>query len=128
MQEVALVFSPEGKVMLWHEPLGRSSGWIPDSSSLWDFLWQNRESIGGIAHTHPWIGKAWPSKTDKTTFAAIEAGLGKRLLWSIISDDDIRFLVFNPVTSEYVEATSTFSETEEWKTLVEEMRKKSKGA
>jgi hypothetical protein len=58
---------------------------LPDSHELWEILWASREELGGVAHTHPWDGPAGPSHTDVTTFAAVEAGLGKRLIWPIVT-------------------------------------------
>ena len=84
MMETALVFDLHGKTIYWHEPSGRTSGYLPDSQDLWDVLWDNRHRLGGVAHTHPWHGPALPSHTDLTTFAAVEKGLGKHLLWPVV--------------------------------------------
>ena len=85
MIETAAVFDFEGNVIHWHLPPNRSGGSIPDSRNLWDILWENRERLGGVAHTHPWHGGPWPSGTDVTTFAAVEAALGRRLVWPIVT-------------------------------------------
>ena len=89
MIEVALVFAIDGEVLYQHVPPGRSGCWIPDTRSLWDVLWENRHRLGGVAHTHPWRGSAGPSRTDVTTFAAVEAALGKRLLWPIVTFTEV---------------------------------------
>ena len=52
MIETAAVFDLKGNVIHWHLPLGRSGGWLPDSRDLWTILWNNRENLGGVAHTH----------------------------------------------------------------------------
>jgi len=66
---------------------------IPDSQSLWDFLYENRDRVAGIAHTHPGSGTPSPSWTDLTTFAAVESGLSerpfRRLRWWIASSDRV---------------------------------------
>jgi hypothetical protein len=90
MIETAAVFDLDGNVIHWHLPPGRAGGWIPDSRNLWDVLWENRERLGGVAHTHPWHGEAWPSGTDVTTFAAVEAALGLRLVWPIVTMTEVR--------------------------------------
>lgn len=97
MMETALVFDLHGNTIHWHEPQGRSGGSLPDSRSLWDVLWENRERLGGVAHTHPWDGPAHPSGTDTTTFDAIERGLGKRLLWPVVTFTDVVYVVRNPL-------------------------------
>lgn len=85
MIETAVVFDKEGHLIHWHEPHGRTGGSLPDSRSLWDVLWENRENLGGVAHTHPWKGSPDPSSTDLSTFAAVEASLGQRLVWPIVT-------------------------------------------
>jgi len=97
MMETALVFDREGKTIYWHEPEGRSSGSLPDSEDLWDFLWNNRDRLGGVAHTHPWNGAAGPSQTDVTTFAAIEKALGRQLLWPVVTFTEVAYVVSNPL-------------------------------
>lgn len=62
---------------------------MPDTPELWSVIWDNRENVLGFAHTHPGTGIPGPSYEDVTTFAAIEAGLGKRLIWWISSDNEI---------------------------------------
>lgn len=105
MIEVALVFDKEGKTLHWHG--GQSAGAIHDSRDLWSVLWENRDILGGVAHTHPWNGEAWPSMTDVTTFRAVEKGLGKQLLWPVVTFSEVKGFVHNVVTGEYVPADIT---------------------
>jgi hypothetical protein len=91
MMEVGLVFDRSGNAIYWHLPRNRSATLLPDSRILWEVLWQHRALVGGFAHTHPWRGRAQPSSIDLTTFAAIELGLGKRLLWPIVTLDDVTY-------------------------------------
>lgn len=90
MVEVAVVVDQEGLPLYWHLPPGRSALAIPDSRDLWDILWRYRERLGGVAHSHPGGGIPVPSKEDLTTFAACEAGLGRRLDWWILTRDHVR--------------------------------------
>jgi hypothetical protein len=83
--ETALVVLPHR--LIWHEPSGRTWGSIPDSRDLWTILWDHRAELVGVAHTHPGGGTPRPSIEDLTTFAACEAGLGRRLFWWIASTD-----------------------------------------
>ena len=123
MHEVALVFDKQGNPMRWSDGGGAS---LPDSSDLWAFLWEHREEIGGVAHTHPWDGPTGPSGTDMTTYVAIESGLGKKLIWPIITmthefyfrmsvDEDVYFEMFPP-----------FPNSQQWKDNVEELRRRSR--
>lgn len=89
MLETAVVISAHGAgvsvPIYWHKPEGRTGGSIPDSTKLWDILWENRKTILGVAHSHPGSGLPGPSYTDVTTFAPLEAALGVRLDWWITS-------------------------------------------
>lgn len=85
MLEVAVVLDQNFQPLRWHEPPNRSSVYIPDSRDLWEFIWDNRDLIYGIAHLHPWVGDSVPSHEDVTTFFAIEKALGKKLRWPIVT-------------------------------------------
>lgn len=125
MIEVALVFDKDGKPIHWHVPPGVSSGAIPDSRSLWDVLWENRKRLGGVAHTHPWNGIPVPSGTDETTWAAIEAGLGVRLWWPIVTMDNVRYYAWNEdgyKTQHVVDGSGG----EHWDDNIEELRRRSR--
>ena len=86
--EAGVVLDPNNMPLHWHLPPGRSMGGLLDSRDLWEVIWENRDNISGIAHSHPGSGKPGPSHTDVTTFAAIEAALGRRLDWWIVSAGD----------------------------------------
>ena len=87
MIETGVVVTGSGAVY-WHLPEGRTGGSIPDSRRLWEVLWEMRkEEVLGFAHTHPGSGVPGPSWTDVTTFAAVELGLGRRVIWWIASSD-----------------------------------------
>lgn len=85
--EAGLVIGPDGEPIRTHLPEGRSPVYLPDSRDFWEFLWEHRGSVMGVAHSHPGSGVPGPSYEDLTTFAAIEAGLGRRLNWWITSSD-----------------------------------------
>jgi hypothetical protein len=78
-----------GVPLHWHIPPKRSSGYLPDSSNLWEVMWALRNQIDGFAHSHPGSGFPEPSHEDLTTFAAIETALGIRLEWYITSSDTL---------------------------------------
>ena len=139
--EVAMVFDRSGRVLYWHEPADRTGGSLPDSRSLWDVLWENRENLGGVAHTHPWNGEAHPSGTDLSTFASIEAGLGRYLLWPIVTMTETTYLMYSPTREAYIEVAPHMAapnnaqgeygsflnyETEKtWAQNIEELRRRS---
>jgi hypothetical protein len=89
MLETAVVIDKQGRAIHWHVPPGRTVGSLPDSGDLWQVLWDARDTLSGVAHTHPGAGSPLPSREDVTTFAAVEAGLGVRLIWWIASSDHL---------------------------------------
>jgi hypothetical protein len=101
MIETALVFDNRGRVIRFHLPPDRTGGSIPDSRDLWTLIWDYRRTVAGVAHTHPWEGPASPSGIDVTTWRAIEQGLGKLLLWPIVTFTEVRCFVYNDVTGGY---------------------------
>jgi hypothetical protein len=124
MHEVAMVFDKEGRAMRWS---GGESASLPDSSDLWNFLWENREQVMGVAHSHPWDGPTRPSGTDLTTYTAIERGLGRKLVWPIITmTHDQYFSICDSNEDVYFEVFAPFH-TEEWKNNIEELRRRSRG-
>jgi hypothetical protein len=130
MIEVAVVFDKQGRAIYWHAPPGRTGGSIPDSSKLWDVLWANRHELGGVAHVHPWNGYTRPSGTDITTFKAIEAGLGKTLLWPIVTMTEVVYCTQSPMDkNQYVDLYPdqiTFHFTDWWQTNISNLRHLSK--
>ncbi|MBI2927968.1 MAG: Mov34/MPN/PAD-1 family protein [Verrucomicrobia bacterium] len=57
---------------------------IPDLPDRWQTIWEHRNEITEIAHTHP--GELLEfSKEDLTTMQAVEAGTDKRFTWSVIT-------------------------------------------
>jgi len=95
MMEAGVLLDKKGEALYWHLPNNRSGGALPDSVDLWSVIWENRDNISGFAHSHPGFGRTGPSHTDLTTFAAIEAGLGKRLDWWIASGDSMILLRYH---------------------------------
>ncbi len=86
--EAGVVIAFDGSPIYWHLPENRTGGSLPDSHTLWEVLWNNRDIVAGFAHTHPGSGMPGPSWEDITTFAAIESGLGRRLDWWILSSNE----------------------------------------
>lgn len=85
--EAGVLVGLDLEVLHWHLPNDRSGGSLPDSRDLWDVIWEHRDRVMGFAHSHPGSGIPAPSYEDVTTFAGVEAALGKRLVWWITSSD-----------------------------------------
>lgn len=107
-KEAGVVVGLYGNALHWHLPMDRTIAALPDSRTLWDIFWENRNNIAGFAHSHPGRGMPGPSWTDITTFAAIEAGLGRRLTWWITSEDACISLVWSGPDKHAYVATPVF--------------------
>src|SRR5262245_25123803 len=57
---------------------------IPDNRERWEIIWQYRNEITEIAHSHPGEFLDF-SQEDLTTMQAVEAGTGKAFVWSIVT-------------------------------------------
>ncbi|MEW6306102.1 MAG: hypothetical protein AB1705_21765 [Verrucomicrobiota bacterium] len=57
---------------------------IPDQRERWEAIWEHRERITEIVHSHPGDFLDF-SREDLTTMEAVEAGTGKTFAWSIIT-------------------------------------------
>jgi hypothetical protein len=90
VREAGVVLDLGGNPLYWHAPQDRSGAYLPDTRDLWCVIWENRDNLSGIAHTHPGSGIPGPSMEDLTTFAAVESGLGQRLVWWIATSDHLR--------------------------------------
>jgi len=89
MREAGAVIDKHLVPIHWHLPQDRQTSILPDSRTLWEVIWEHRDVVLGFAHTHPGSGPCGPSSMDTSTFAAIEAGLGRRLTWWIVNEDNI---------------------------------------
>lgn len=87
--EACAVIGRGGSVLYWHVPEDREFAYLPDSASLWRFLWERRDEISGIAHTHP-AGYTHPSSEDLSTFKAVDLALGKSLDWYVVTSESVR--------------------------------------
>jgi hypothetical protein len=57
---------------------------IPDARERWEVIWNHRDEITEIAHSHPGDFLDF-SHEDLTTMEAVEAGTGKVFTWSIVT-------------------------------------------
>jgi len=58
---------------------------IPDSRERWETIWNHRHEITEIVHTHPGELLSF-SGEDLTTMEAVEAGTGRKFVWSIVTE------------------------------------------
>jgi hypothetical protein len=57
---------------------------IPDERERWEAIWEHRNEITEIVHSHPGEFLDF-SHEDLTTMEAVEAGTGKSFTWSVVT-------------------------------------------
>jgi hypothetical protein len=85
-REVCFLIGSDDSI-LWAD-LGAGPMAMPDSRDRWERIWQHRAEIVEIAHSHP-LGPEGFSSEDRTTMAAIDAALGRRLRYSVVSPQSV---------------------------------------
>lgn len=83
-REVCFLIGHDGAI-LWSDASDHPAS-MPDSRERWTRIWELRDRIAEIAHSHPGGGLHF-SSTDEETMAAIDAGLGRCLSYSVITPD-----------------------------------------
>lgn len=73
-----------GGALLWADASSEDPSRLPDSQARWQAIWQHRDELEELAHSHP-IGPLAFSEEDQTTMAALEAALGKVVKFSIVA-------------------------------------------
>jgi Prokaryotic homologs of the JAB domain len=80
--EVCFLVGADGAV-LWADRSGSPVA-LPDSRARWEAVWRHRDRLALIAHTHP-SGAPGFSAEDESTMAAIDAALGRRLNYVVVT-------------------------------------------
>jgi hypothetical protein len=90
MREVCLLIGQGGEVLwsdAWAWSVAQSSPLaLPDSRDRWEAIWRHRGQLAEVAHSHP-QGPLGFSPEDQTTMAALDAALGRALVYSVVAPD-----------------------------------------
>jgi hypothetical protein len=81
-REVFFVIGKDGAI-LWSDASGSPVA-LPDSRARWERIWELRDSICELAHSHP-IGPLAFSHEDETTMAALVSALGRPIVFSVVA-------------------------------------------
>lgn len=84
MREVCILLSADGAI-LWADA-STSPTRLPDSRTRWEAIWEHRERLVAIAHSHP-MGPSAFSAEDESTMTALDDALGRRLTYYVTSPD-----------------------------------------
>ena len=86
MREVCLLITKNGTIV-WSDA-GDNALALPDSRARWEAIWNNREELAEIVHSHP-VGPRAFSHEDETTMEALDAALGKALRFSVLAPEGL---------------------------------------
>jgi hypothetical protein len=81
-REVCFLIGADDQV-IWSD-VSDSPVALPDSRTRWEAIWENREQLTEIAHSHP-VGPTAFSSEDTTTMQALTAALGRGIRFSVVS-------------------------------------------
>ncbi len=81
-REVLFLVDAEGRV-LWRD-VGPGPQALPDSRARWEAIWQRRQEVAIVAHSHP-LGPRAFSAEDLSTMAAVDAALGRNLRYVVVA-------------------------------------------
>ena len=82
MREVCFLIGHDGSV-LWADA-STSPVALPDSRDRWEAIWQLRDELAEIAHSHP-VGPSAFSAEDESTMKALDSALGRAVRYSVVA-------------------------------------------
>jgi len=82
MREVCLLIGRGGAVL--YADASNSPSALPDSRTRWEAIWDHRDELEVIAHSHP-RGPAAFSAEDESTMTAIDDALGKSMQYCVVA-------------------------------------------
>lgn len=80
--EFVMLLDARGEIL--HTEEGANAHAVRDSRSRWQRIWELRAELFEIAHSHP-VGPLAFSAEDETTMEAIESGLGREVVFSVVA-------------------------------------------
>jgi hypothetical protein len=74
-----------GGAVLWADT-STSAAVLPDSRARWEKIWELKDELEEIAHSHP-AGPLGFSHEDETTMSALASALGRPLRFSVVAPE-----------------------------------------
>ena len=82
MREVCFLIG-RGGAILWADA-SDSPAALPDSRARWQAIWEHRDELEDIVHSHP-AGPSRFSREDETTMEAIDSALGRAMRYTVVA-------------------------------------------
>ncbi len=85
-REVCFLITKDGAVA-WSD--AAETAWaLPDSRARWEAIWERRDGLETIAHSHPGGPLAF-SEEDRTTMDALDSALGRPLRYAVVAPNGV---------------------------------------
>lgn len=82
MREVCFLIG-RGDAILYADA-SNSPAALPDSRARWEAIWEHRDVLEAIVHSHP-VGPAAFSAEDESTMAAVDSALGRAVRYCVVA-------------------------------------------
>jgi hypothetical protein len=82
MREVCFLIGRGGAIL--YADASDSPAALPDSRDRWEAIWECREELEAIVHSHP-VGPSAFSAEDESTMEAIDVALGKPIRYCVVA-------------------------------------------
>ncbi len=82
MREVCMLIG-RGDAILYADA-SDSPAALPDSRTRWQAIWDHRDELEAIVHSHP-VGPSAFSAEDRSTMQALDDALGKKLRYCVVA-------------------------------------------
>jgi hypothetical protein len=82
LREVCILVG-RGGAILWADA-SNSPAALPDSRARWQAIWEHRDELEDIVHSHP-VGPAAFSAEDESTMQAIDSALGRVMRYTVVA-------------------------------------------
>src|SRR5262245_54305465 len=82
MREVCFLIGRKGEI-LWADA-SNSPAALPDSRARWQAIWDHRDELENIVHSHP-MGPAAFSAEDESTMQAVDSALGRTMRYTVVA-------------------------------------------
>jgi hypothetical protein len=86
-----------GGAILWADTAHHAAA-LPDSRARWQAIWDHRDALEDIAHSHP-DGPAAFSAEDESTMRAIDSAIGRAMRYTVVAPAAVVACVAGAVTA-----------------------------
>ena len=86
MREVCFLIGRGGAIL--YADASNSPAALPDSRTRWQAIWEHRDELEDIVHSHP-MGPSAFSAEDESTMEAVDSALGRRMRYTVVAPKQV---------------------------------------